>query len=372
MKKSALFLCLFFALLSYQNGWAQLETSYPSAAVLYKVLSDDPAMQNRFWLHIQPITADAMAMNAAVGSGLETHWITPFRGLELHGGIRGTFFNAMDLQKRAAAGSAVFLQETKYDDPSRNVLEKDFNRFLAWEAGAFYPFLEKKTNGKANIAVPDQSGVAENLELNAKVLRSLGARLGINGLQSTVSLNQALEDQNIELTGNNGTRLSPKGSSVVSGSPYTSPEGRNSLFTSFSSTGLYAGIAMQRRKNISIKTETMGIVSSNSILTFYADLLFNPWTELKDFTITQSSGGSAETFGTGKIGLSKSGFRAGFEVRYNERNFMSAGAEIGYRPAIQGQGFYAALRLGIPVFSVGKNAFSKPATNVGADQSIGK
>lgn len=354
-------------------AYAQLETSYPGSAVLYKVLVDDPGIQNRLWLHLQPITADGMAMNAAVGSGLETHWITPLKGLELHGGIRGTFFNAMDLQKKASGSASVFLQETKYDDPSRNSLNRDFSRFLAWEAGAYYPLFEKKTNGKANIAVPDPSGVAENLELNARVLRSIGLRLGWNSLQTTVSLNRAMEDQNSELKGSKGTILSPQGSSAIPGSPYISQAGRNSIFTSFSSSGIYAGVAMQRRKNISIKTETMGIVSSNSILTFYADLILNPFTELSPFSMTRLSTGETEKFETDDaIKTGNLGFRTGFEIRYNEGSFMSAGGEIGYRPAIQGQGFYASLRIGIPVFSAGRNAFVKPSTNVGADQSIGK
>ena len=368
--KHHLLICTAFFLILSGRSQAQLENSYPSAAVLYKVLVDDPGIQNRLWIHLQPLTADGMAMNAVVGSGLEAHWISPLKGIELHGGIRGSFFNAMDLQRKAATTSAVFLQETKYDDPVRNNLNKDFSRFLSWEAGLFYPFLTKKSNGKANIAVPDQTGVAENLELNAKVLHSIGARLGFQAMQTSVSLNQAMEKQNLELTGSLGTRLSPKGSST--GPRFTSPQGKNSLYSSFESGGIYAGIALQRRKNISIKTETMGIISSNSILSFYADLLLNPWTELRPFSITQTSTGQKETFQTDKFNLSKAGFRTGFEVRYNEGIFMSAGGEIGYRPAISGQGFYAALRIGIPVFSIGKQAFTKPSTNVGSDQSIGK
>jgi len=288
MKKQFLFTACMMAVL-IRPAFAQLETSYPGAAVLYKVLTDDPGMQNRVWLHLQPLTADGMAMNAAVGSGMESHWITPLKGLELHASVRGNFFNAMDLQRKAAGSSAVFLQETKYDDPTRNSLSGDFSRFLAWEIGAFYPIIEQKTNGKANIAVPDPSGLAQNLELNAKVLRSLGLRLGWNSMQTTVSLNKAMADQNLELTGSRGTRLGADGSSRIAGSAFVQSSGRNSLFTSFSSSGLYAGVAMQRRKNISIKTETMGIVSSNSILTFYADLMVNPLTNLEYISMSRAS-----------------------------------------------------------------------------------
>ena len=349
---------------------AQLESSYPSSAVLYKVLVDDPGIQNRIWFHLQPITVDGMTMNAAVGSGLEAHWISPFKGIELHGGIRGNIFNAMDLQKNASSDAAVFLQTDKYEDPSKNPLKQDFSRFLAWELGGFYPLIEMRKDGKANISIPDQSGLVDNLELNAKVLRSLGARLGFNSLNSTVSLNKAMEDQQVELTGSKGTRLSPKGSSI--GPVYKTEEGKNSLFSSFASSGFYAGIGLQRRKNLSIKTETMGIISSNSILSFYADVLVNPWTSLQPFSYVQNGSGEKEEFEVDKIKLGKIGFRTGFEIRYNESPFISAGGEIGYRPSIQGQGFYAALRIGIPVFSAGNQVFARPSTNVGADQSIGK
>jgi len=361
----SMLLCLFARPLS-----AQLESSYPSSAVLYKVLVDDPSIQNQLWLHLQPLTADGMTMNAAVGSGLEAHWISPLKGIEFHGGIRGNFFNAMDLQKRATSTAAVFLQTDKYDDPSRNPLSGKFSRFLAWEAGGFYPIKEFLKNGRANISIPDQSGTIENLELNAKVLRTLGARLGVNSLQTTVSLNKAMEDQNIELTGNKGNRLSSKGATI---SPnFSTEDGVNSLFSSFSSTGFYAGIGLQRRKNLNIKTETLGIISSNSILSFYADVMVNPWTSLQPLAYTANGTGDKEEFQVDKIKVMKVGFRTGFEIRYNENPFISAGGEIGYRPAIQGQGFYAALRIGIPVFSIGNQSFAKPSTNVGSDQSIGK
>ena len=369
MKLQLLVPSLFLCLLTGKAS-AQLESSYPSSAVLYKVLVDDPSVQNQLWLHLQPLTADGMTMNASVGSGLETHWISPFRGIEFHAGIRGNFFNAMDLQKRAASSAAIFIQTDKYDDPSRNPLAVTLSRFLAWEAGGFYPIKEFLKNGKANISIPDQTGVAENLELNAKVLRTLGARLGVNSMRSTVSLNKALEDQNLELVGNKGNRLSPKGATI--GSVYRTRDDINSLFTSFASTGIYAGIGMQRRKNLNIKTETLGIISSNSILSFYADVMFNPWTSLQPFAYAANGSGDKEEFQVDAINLSKFGFRTGFEIRHNENPFISAGGEIGYRPSIQGQGFYAALRIGIPVFSIGNQSFSRPSTNVGSDQSIGK
>lgn len=368
--KHQILLAAAFLVLLVRTATAQLETSYPSAAVLYKVLTDDPSIHNQLWIHLQPLTVDGMAMNAVVGSGLEAHWISPFRGLELHGHIRGNFFNAMDMQKRASSNAAVFVQETKYDEPVKNPLEMNFSRFYNWEMGAYYPILEKTKNGKASIAVPDQSGTAENLELNAKILRSIGARLGLQSLSTTVSLDKAIQDQGIELTGSNGTRLLPGGESV--GPDFTSPTGRNSLFSSFSSTGFYAGLAMQRRKNLSIKTETLGILSSNSIITLFADLMLNPWNNLQSFTMNKADGSGNESFSTNSIKTSMLGFRTGFEIRYNEKSFMSAGGEIGYRPSIQGQGWYAALRIGIPVFSAGKGILRKPSTNVGADQSIGK
>ena len=372
MKNRRLLLAATFLAFYAGPASGQLETSYPGSAVLYKVLIDDPSIQNNLWVHLQPLTADGMAMNAVVGSGLEAHWVSPFRGLEVHGAIRGNFFNAMDMQKRASSNAAVFLQEAKYDDPSQNPQGADFSRFYAWELGAFYPFLEKTSDGKANIAVPDPSGTAENLELNARILRSFGVRLGLNAINTTVAIDKALKDQNIELTGSRGTRLLPGGESLLQGSTLPSPAGRNNLFSSFSSTGFYAGVAMQRRKNISIKTETIGIISSNSIITFYADLLVNPWTELRPFHFNRQNTGEREDFNTDAVNLSKIGFRTGFEIRYNEASFMSAGGEIGYRPAIQGQGFFASLRIGIPVFSAGKGLLRKPSTNVGADQSIGK
>ena len=349
---------------------AQLESSYPSSALVYKVLLDDPTQTNKLWVHLQPVTVDGMSMNAAVGSGLETQWISPFKGLELRASIRGNFLNAMDLQRRAASTSSVFLQTSKYDD-LKNPISDNFKRFLNWEIGAFYPFLEYKKDGQADISFSNgANGQTETIEVNAKVIRSVGARLGFNSMSTTVSLNNAIEDQNIELTGSLGNRLTPKGATI--GSAFTTEDGKNNLFTSFSSGGIYAGIGLQRKKNLSIKTENHGIVSSNSILTMYADLIVNPWTSLTPFSYTRSGTGVKEEFAVDKIKTSKLGFRTGFEIRFNEVAFISAGGEIGYRPSIQGQGFYAAIKIGIPVFSFGNQTDAKPSTNVGEGQSISK
>ena len=45
------------------------------------------------------------------------------------------------------------------------------------------------------------------------------------------------------------------------------------------------------------------------------------------------------------------GFRAGIDGKFNRTLSWSYGGEVGYRPSLSGQGFYALLKVSFPVFS---------------------
>jgi hypothetical protein len=44
------------------------------------------------------------------------------------------------------------------------------------------------------------------------------------------------------------------------------------------------------------------------------------------------------------------GFRLGMDGRFNRQLSWSYGAEVGYRPAIEGRTFYALVKISFPVF----------------------
>ena len=354
-------------------AFSQLESSYPSQAVSYKVLQDDPADLNNLWIHVQPLTVDVMQMNAAVGSGLEARYL-PIPKLELQGGVRGNFINSFDFQRNSAMqGASITTQESKREQ-GKMVITNSFSRFYNVEIGGFYHILDDLKDGSSKIilsdqAVPEKISFPDVIDVNAKTRHILGARLGFSSLGTTVSVRNALKDQNVTVKGDQRTILSSAGTSSATG--FKTTYNSNSLFSSFHSTGFYIGAGFQRIKNLSIKTDKQGIVTNNSILSLYADLIFNPWTNLASIQAQQVSGAGKENFDLSPVSLNKIGGRAGFEIRYNQASFISVGAEIGYRPSIQGQGFYGLFKLSIPTFSFGMGK-RKVANNIGKNQSLSK
>jgi hypothetical protein len=270
-------------------------------------------------------------------------------------------------------GASITTQETKREQ-GQMVLTNSFGRFYSFETGGFYQLSDQMKDASAKIILTDQAepgktSFPEVLDVNTKSRQILGVRLGATSLSTTVSVQKAMEKQDISIKGDQGTVLSSNGTTSPTG--FKTPYNANELYSTFSSTGIYLGGGFQRIKNISIKTDKHGIVSNNSILTVYADLIFNPWTELSSITARQVSKNVNESYDLSPLKLQKVGGRAGFEIRYNQASFVSIGAEIGYRPAIQGQGFYGLFKLGIPTFSFGSKS-GKVANNIGKNQSLSK
>jgi hypothetical protein len=362
---------LLLLLLLNFKGFAQLESSFPSSSVNYKVVQDDPNDLNFLWIHVNPFTVDASGLNTAIGSGLDFTYL-PIPKLELKAGLRGNLINTFDLQRNIAQRNASIVTQDSKREQGEMILTNSFARFYSAELGGQYSLWEKTVDGSSNIilaeqAIPEKMFSNEKIEVDAKTKMQVSARLGLNTLQSTVSINKALDKQDKQLTGSNGTILSSLGTNSPNG--FKTGDNRNALFTSFSSTGFYFGGAFQKIKNITIKTDRQGILNNNSILTFYGDILFNPWTSLENIQARKVNQGTEETFNVSPINLNKWGARAGFDLRFNQSSFVSLGAEMGYRPAIQGQGWYALLKISIPTFSFGKSG-RKVASNVGKNQSL--
>ena len=362
---------IFLTMIGIHNIKAQVSEAFPASTVTYKVVLDDPKDLNNLWIHIQPVTLDIMQMNSVIGSGLDVTYV-PVSKLELKGGVRGNLVDAFDIQRFAAnKNSFITTQESKREQ-GKMVVTNNFSRFFAAEIGGTYAIKDMIKDGSSKIilaeqAIPGNTTMPEKIEVNAKVRKIFGARLGLNSMASTVAVQKALKDQSVDLKGDKGTIISNQGTSSPSG--FKTADNNNLLYSNFASTGIYLGASFQTIKNIAIKTDRNGILAQNSILTFYGDLIINPWTRVEDIQAKNVGKEGSETFNASPIKVNKIGARAGFELRYNQSSLISVGGELGYRPAISGQGLYAQLKISFPCFSFG-NSQQKVATNVGKTQSL--
>ena len=369
MRKSYI-LFLFLAIFSTRLQ-AQIEEAIPSSSVNYKVLDDNPKDLNTLWVHVQPITVDAIGMNIVVGSGLEFNY-NPIPKWDFRAGFRGNFINTMDLQRNAATHSGGITTQESKREQGQLIITNTFSRFYNVDLGASYAISDKEKKGTTKVVLLESaeqgvSAMPEIIEIDCKVRHIWSARLGLQSMATTVSLQKAMDKQDVSLKGDKGTVLSSSGTTTSNG--FKTATNHNEVFSNFFSTGFNVGGSLQLVKNVSIKTEKQGVLSNNSILTVYADVLMAPWTKIEDINTRKVGDGTEETFDASPIKLNQIGGRIGMDMRFNQSAYLSYGIEAGVKPSIQGQGLYLVAKLGIPVFSFGASKH-KVATNVGQNQSL--
>src|SRR5690606_18938276 len=78
-----------------------------------------------------------------------------------------------------------------------------------------------------------------------------------------------------------------------------------------------------------------------------------PALEVDDVVYT--SNGDTRIYDVSPIALKKFGARVGIEGKFNRTLSWAYGGEVGYRPSIEGRGFYALLKISLPVFGTNLN-----------------
>ena len=107
-------------------------------------------------------------------------------------------------------------------------------------------------------------------------------------------------------------------------------------------------------KNVAINFDKFEEGVDDLIFTAYADILISPMLAVDDivYTIKDEDGLplTRSTYSSDAINLKKFGFRLGVDGRFNRQFSWSYGVETGYRPSLEGRGFYALLKVSFPVF----------------------
>lgn len=352
-------------------AFCQVEEAVPSNAVNYKTIQDDPKDLDYLWLLVQPFTVDAGAMNLMVGSGLDLYY-RPKSHVELSLGLRGNVFNAFDLHRDAAQKGATIITQQSKREQSALVLTQSFSRNYHFELGGTYFLWDRVADGAAKIHLsegnqPEKIINSEPILVDAKRWQRLGIRMGVHTEAMTISLAQAIDRQNLSWKGSAGTILSKAGTKSISG--FSTPTNNNEIYTNFYSTGIYLGGAFSTSKNISLKTDRYGIVAQNSILSFYGDLIFNPFIQVADVHTREVGGSNTETFSGKELKTNSLGARVGLDLRFNQKMYYALGLETGIRPSLQGQGFYGLLKVSFPAFSLSGRP-TRASNNVGKNQSL--
>jgi len=303
-------------------------------SITYETFYDDPMHINKLYIHIQPVYGELFMTNVNIGYGLEVDYFLKDK-FDFNASIRRTYGRKFDFIRDVAETNGESLNTPK--------------KFYFAEAGLTYHFIDREEASTAKFVLYSktyhyqnrwESMVPRYIEAPAQLRRIYGLRLGAASYQSTIDINRIIKKQgDIPLDSFNGM----------------------SLFSSIVNHGFYIGGLMKLIKNVTINFDQIyQQVTNDLIFNTYLDVLIFPFTTVEDIQYVPSSGGPVTDISNDIIKTSMLGVRAGISGKFNRDISFGYNLELGYRPGIQGQNFYALGKISIPLLGF---MLEKPSEN---------
>jgi hypothetical protein len=311
-------------------------------AVTYEEIYDEPYNINKFFIQFQPLYGEVFATNVNAGFGFEAYYLLKNKA-NFNASFRKAYSSGMYDHNRNLANKVSDVDNQagifNYFELGGTIHAKDFEKSSKTKM-----FLYKKIYRKNTWA----SMVPLNVEVPCKVRTIYGVRLGGILWNSSVDINRVLDGQDLSF------------SDLKNEEENSIPEG-NDLFSNLSSKGVYLGGSMTWIRNVAISFDKFETGVDDLIFTTYFDILYAPSLELDDIVFTPKDPNGVRiveetrTYSVSPIKTQAFGFRAGLGGRFNRTLSWAYGGEIGYRPGITGRGFYAMIKISIPVYSSNLN-----------------
>lgn len=306
----------------------------PKAAITYEELYDDPYAINKLFLHIQPLYAELSATNVTAGFGIGANYYMENKA-DFHVNFRQAYAQSFDLARDAALKNQVQINEPSsftYAEIGGTYHIQDFEDDTETKLTLYSRKYQKGNRWAAH--------VPEHTVVPSKVRKIRGVRLGGYAFDTSLDLQRIAEEQAIVLEDGQGTF------------PLNAY-----LHTNQVVKGFFIGGAMSWFKNMAIKPDKgYSILADNHMLTTFADFMLAPSIAMEDVLYRDPTmGNTLRRFSTESIETQAWGFRLGVEGKNNRTISWAYGAEVGIRPGVKGQGFFAMLKISLPVYSTSLN-----------------
>ena len=304
------------------SGKAQDAT--PEEPVGYQMRYDDPYDINKLFVQFIPLYGEVSSSNMSIGFGLEADYYLENKfDFTLH--ARRAYSKRSDIMRQAA---------------EKNVSNSNSNKANTYgllEFGATYHYrdFEEEKKSKVFLYAKKYKGdalethIMKTAEILNKVRKIYGARLGGMVYSTSFDMNRALQNQNQWLISTAGTPM----------------DSTASLYGNLNTLGLYIGGSMSWIRNFSVDFEREYDPGGDDLLlTAFFDILIAPSVKVEDIIYM------GETYPTDPLAVNKIGFRGGVEGKFNRELSWGYGAEVGFRPSVQSQGFFLLLKLSFPIY----------------------
>ena len=314
------------------------------AAVTYEQIYDEPYAVNKLFIALQPLYGELFVTNVNAGFGVEAQYYFQDKA-DFRGHFRKSY-------------SRKFVDFTRDVALDNSVLDNRSEVFTYFELGGTYHIKDFEANSKTKMVLYKNSYKGDRwasrvplyAEVPCKIRKIYGLRAGGILWDSSTDLTRAMKEQgltNADLKDAEGNGL-PLTYATASGDE---PLG---VYSNIASQNVYLGGSMSWIRNVAISFDKFEEGVDDLMLTVFADLIYAPSLTVDDVVYTDtdvnSSVAGTRTYSVSPIKLQSFGARAGIDGRFNRTFSWAYGAEIGYRPSVEGRSFYALLKISFPVF----------------------
>jgi hypothetical protein len=337
--KTVPFFALFFLALA---GQIVAQTQKEKPAVTFEELYDEPFSINKLFIGFQPLYGELFATNVNGGFGIEASYFHKDK-FDLKASFRKTFSSEFfDFNRNASL-------KVQDSPPGSSISDKP-QVFNYYEIGGTYHIKDFDQDSKTKMVLYKKSlkgdrwasSVPLHAEIPCKVRKIYGTRLGAILWNSTADLSRALSKQgltNNDLVSANGSPL-PKKYNDAFGQPRSL-----SVYGNIHAANVYVGGSMTWIRNIAVSFDKYDDGVDDGITTLFFDIIFAPSLTLDPVTYLN------EKYSTNALKTKSFGFRAGIDGKFNRTLGWGYGGELGLRPSLAGQGFYAMFKISFPLYS---------------------
>ncbi len=319
------------------------QTQKEKPAVTFEELYDEPFSINKLFIGFQPLYGELFATNTNAGFGIEASYYHKDK-FDVKANFRKTYSSAFyDFNRESSlkSQSSTVIGSSISDKPQA---------FNYYEIGGTYHVKDFDQESKTKMVLYKKSfkgdrwaaTVPLHAEIPCKVRKIYGARLGTIIWNSTADLSRALSHQgltNADLKTSGGKGLTPTYNDA-----YGQPK-QLQVYGNIHSTNIYIGGSLSWIRNVAVSFDKYDDGVDDGMMTVFFDIMFAPSLTLDPVTYIN------EKYSTNAIKTHTVGVRAGIDGKFNRTLSWAYGGEIGYRPTIAGQGFFAMFKISFPLYS---------------------
>jgi hypothetical protein len=289
----------------------------------YEELYDTPYDINKLFIHLQPMYGELFTTNSTVGWGIKAHYYLK-NIADIEGHIRAPYGRSFDLTMDAAFKNSTVDNEARPYTYSELIFTYHIKDEEQDTETKFILYSKRYKGDKWGATVPSHTIIP------TKVRKIYGARFGGMAYKSSVDYSRIMDLQGVTLYSDEGGEIGAD----------------ESVYGNMTTVGFYIGGSMALIKNVAVQPDKIyGTLVSDLIFTTYFDVNFTPLVTVDDIY------DDGIRYSSEPILKSVLGFRVGLEGKFNRKFSWGYGGEIGYRPGLQQSGFFALIKISLPIFS---------------------